>query len=119
MTLNITIVNQWGIWQCSDLRLTTWPGGKVVDDYSIKHVAVTATDGVALITYTGLGRVGGDSVADWLRRTIRGESRTIDETLVLIREAATKKLGSPAAKARIHHAFSVGAFARGQPWILV
>jgi len=115
MTLNITIVNQWGVWQCSDLRLTEWPSGKVVDDYSIKHVTVRATDGAALVTYTGLGKVRGNYVSSWLRRTIRGESRTVEETLNLIRDRATSQLGNAAAGLGIHHTFSVGAFIRGWP----
>ena len=116
MTLNITIVAPWGIWQCSDLRLTRWPSGEVVDDYSIKHVAARCTDGTALISYTGLGRVGRDSVSDWLRRTIRGESRTVDETLIFIRENATSKLCRAAANLGIRHTFIVGAFLAGRPW---
>jgi hypothetical protein len=115
MTLNIAIVNQWGVWQCSDLRLTAWPGGVVIDDYSIKHVSVRATDGAALITYTGLGKVKGEHISGWLRRTIRGESRTVEETLSIIRDRATAQLGDVAAQAGIHHTFSVGAFLSGWP----
>jgi hypothetical protein len=116
MTLNITIVAPWGIWQCSDLRLTRWPRGDIVDDYSIKHVTARCTDGTALISYTGLGRVGQYSVSDWLRRTLRGESRTVDDTLSFIREKATSRLGRNAASLGIRHTFIVGAFLAGRPW---
>jgi hypothetical protein len=116
MTLNITMVNQWGIWQCSELRLTEWPSGKVVDDYSIKHVSVRTTDGAALIPYTGLGKVRGRYVSDWLRGIIRGESRTLMETLNLIRDRATAQLGPAAAQLGLHHHFSIGGFIEGQPW---
>lgn len=121
-TLNITIVALWGIWQCSDIRLTRWPPRKGPDarqDVSIKHVSVHCPDGVALITYAGLGRVGQDSVADWVRKQIRGQSRTLDETLILIREKATVELSRSAVRQGIHHIFNIGAFLGGRPWGIV
>jgi hypothetical protein len=54
-------------------------------------------------------------VSDWLRRLIRGESRTLDETLIRIREAATAELAGPAAAAGIEHTFLVGAFLQRRP----
>src|SRR4051794_4115793 len=100
MTLILTIVAPWGVWQSSDHRLTdVQPGGRIVGarpNYSIKHVTIRCNDGGALVGYTGLGRVNGADVSDWLRRQLRGESRSLDETLILIRERADKYLAKPA-----------------------
>ncbi len=127
MTLNMTIVAPWGVWQCSDHRVTwlEWDSRgqrwKVTrtDDLSMKHIGFQCKDGTALLTYSGLAKVGNDDVADWLRRLLRGQSRTVDETLIRIREAADAKLAKPAAEAGLEHSFLVGAFLQGRPWAVV
>lgn len=123
MTLNMTIVAPWGVWQCYDHRLTKIKGTRVLwrEDLSIKHVTLQCPDGGALITYTGLGTVDlpGERnvpITDWLRRLVRGRTRTLDQTLILLREAATRDLAGPAKRARREHAFLVGAFLQRRPW---
>jgi hypothetical protein len=63
MTLLITIVAPWGIWQCSDHRLTDVTA-KIRDDFAPKQVTIIAEDGIALLSYTGLGKIGGQYVSD-------------------------------------------------------
>lgn len=122
MTLNMTIVAPWGVWQCYDHRLTTIKGTKVWrEDLFVKHVTLQCSDGGALITYTGLGAVDlpGERdvcISDWLRRLLRARVRTVDQTLILVREAATRDLAGPAKRARLEHAFLVGAFLGGRSW---
>jgi hypothetical protein len=57
VTLNITIVAPWGVWQCSDHRVVWLHQGKAIrtDDFSMKQVVMECLDGSALVTYTGLG----------------------------------------------------------------
>jgi hypothetical protein len=119
MTLNITIIAPWGIWQCTDARLTRWPDARYYEDVSIKHLHVGCRDGSALIAYAGWGKIHDYSIADWLRRQIRGDSLTLDETLIRIRERATLKLGRVSVKAGIQHTFNIGAFLAGRPWAIV
>jgi hypothetical protein len=76
-------------------------------------------DGAALVTYSGLGQVDNVDVSDWLRRLLRGRTRTVDETLILRRQAATADLAGPAKRARVEHAFLVGAFLRRRAWAAV
>lgn len=117
MTLNITLINQHGIWQCSDNRLVDLVTGATLVDNSMKHVALRCPDGVALIAYAGIGLMKPDiEISDWIREILRGETRTVDESLVFIREAATRDLG-PALAGRYHHMFTVGAFLNGKPWL--
>jgi hypothetical protein len=120
VTLTMTIVAPWGVWQCADHRLIWIERGKVTDreDFSVKHVAVRCPDGVALITYSGIGALGRKlHVSDWLRELVRGENRrTVDGTLIRIREAATSDLARPAKAHGVVHWFVVGAFLQRRPW---
>lgn len=114
MTLNLTIVNETGVWQCSDHRLTSAVSGELVDDFSEKHLALRCRDGAALLAYAGLGRAGGVDVSQWLREILRGHSRTVDENLIAIRAAASTHL----APTGIPHMFTAGAFLGGRGWLV-
>ncbi len=118
MTFTVTLVNQHGIWQSSDLRITDPKTGQLVDDFSIKQLSFRCPDGAALLTYSGAGSVGGVQVSDWIRQFLRGETRTVDQTLIQIREHATRDLGPLLLKLKIKHMFNVGAFLGGVPWIV-
>jgi hypothetical protein len=116
----MTIVAPWGVWQCSDHRVSWIKGRKVVrtEDDSFKHIQVSCRDGVALVTYAGLGAIDKDIyISDWTRRQLRGQTLTVDQSLIQIREEATAKFGRRAAAAGVHHAFVVGAFLQGVPWL--
>jgi hypothetical protein len=117
VTLNLTIINPWGIWQSSDLRLVDPATWKLVDDYSIKHVNFRCRDGDALLAYAGAGRVHEVDLSDWIRETLRGEIRTLNETFVALRENATRDLAPLLRPRGVLHMFSVGAFRNGQPWV--
>jgi len=109
MTLNLTIVNEWGIWQCSDHLLSD-------GTHSIKHAIIRCDDGVALLAYAGVGKEGLVHISDWIRETLRGQSLSLDQTFLLIRENATRDL-APQLRARgWYHMFSIGAFLAGRPW---
>ena len=118
MTLNQTIINQWGVWQCSDHRVTNPATGEIVDDYSVKQIILQCTDGTALLAYAGAGKVSSVDLSDWIRETIRGESYTLDQTLILIRENATRDLAPHLLARGIRHMFSIGAFLAGRPWAI-
>src|SRR6266498_3536326 len=113
----MTIVAPWGVWQCSDQR-AAWvvrnqrTGELTVirtDDSSVKHIQFQCRDGAALLAYSGLAKVGTDDISDWLRRLLRGQSRTVDETLIRIREAADTKLARPAAAVGIANTPAMGS----------
>lgn len=112
MTFTLTLVNDHGVWQSSDLRLSDPRTGALVDDYSVKHVAFKCPDGSALLTYAGVGRVGPDHISDGVRSVIRGESYTVDQTLLRMRERATQDLGNLLFRGNIAHMFSVGAISK-------
>jgi hypothetical protein len=93
MTFTLTLISQHGIWQSSDQRLTDPKTNRVEDDYSSKHVGFRCPDGAALLTYAGVGRAFGVHISDWIREFTRGESQSVDQTLIQIRQRATEDLG--------------------------
>jgi hypothetical protein len=115
------LINQCGCWQSADFRGTHPTSGCVVDDYLPKQIALRCTDGSALLAYTGVAaaKVANQTVrlSDWIRQILRGESRTVDQSLIYLRERATADLGPACAKHGMHHVFTVGAFLGGHPWI--
>ena len=110
MTLTLMLVAPWGVWQCSDFRLTR--SGRYVDDWSIKHVSVRCLDAAALITYTGAGWVKGFDTSIWLAKQLEGEALSLKETLQLIRTEASSQRVRGGSK---FHAFIIGAFTEEKP----
>lgn len=117
MTLNITVVTPWGIWQCSDHRLTDPLTGSSESDDSVKHLAFHFPDGGALLTFCGIGSVGGVSISDWVREVMRGGNRSLDQSLVFLTEQATISIG-PLVAGKFWHMFTIGAFLRQRPWVI-
>ncbi len=120
MTLNITVITPWGVWQSADNRVAD-KQGKLLDDYSIKNVGIRCPDGAVLMTYAGYGNVPGTktAVSRWIREYIRGETRGLNQTLIAIREGATKWLNATHVKDRIHHFFVAGGYLGGNPWAVI
>lgn len=104
------------MWQCSDHRLVDTRTMRLYDDESVKHVQLRCRDGSAMIAYAGIGALNGVQVSDWVREILRGENRTVDESLIFLRESATRDLG-PYLRRRLHHMFTVAAFIRGRRWL--
>jgi len=116
VSLNLTIINQHGMWQCSDHRLVNTSSGRVEDDDSVKQVTLRCQDGTAVIAYAGIGKLNRVHISDWIRETLRGEGRTVDQSLIFLRENASRDLG-PFLRGRLHHMFTVGAIIQGQTWL--
>jgi len=112
MTLNLMIINPSGIWQYADYQGTDPYSGKVADDYLQKQIVLPCSDGSALMAFAGVGsvKVGYKtaSIAHWVLQILRGEDRTLDQSLILLRERATEDLGP--------HMFTVGAVLDGRLW---
>ncbi|MGO8686634.1 MAG: hypothetical protein ACLQT7_05520 [Candidatus Dormibacteria bacterium] len=106
-----------GIWQSSDLRLYDANAGRRIRDPTVKQFRLVFDDGgVALVTYTGVGRIGSKHVSDWVLDMLRGERRNFDQSLAAIVALANDRLlpelRSFPPRYRLH-AFTVGAFSGG------
>ncbi len=118
MTLNLTIVNRYGAWQCSDHRLTDLASGNCIDDTNVKHVILRCPDGSALIAFAGLGRIEGVAISDWLHEILRGKCRTVEESLITMLNSATQDLAPRLSALKLRHMFTIAAFIKTHPWII-
>jgi len=63
--------------------------------------------------YTGIAQVSGLDLATWVRQLLRGEGRTVLETLQLLEERSTASFGLLAAQHQVAHGFVFGGFEQG------
>jgi hypothetical protein len=102
------------------MRLVNPKTGKPETETSTKQFVFKTADGIAVVSYSGIGRLDtGDHVSDLLVRLLRGESRTLDETLLAVRGFSNERIAPVAWRTRIHHMFLVGALLNRQPWAAV
>ena len=113
MTLLMTIVRPEGVWMCTDHRLTEHPSRQLITDLSVKHVAITAPDGAALVAYTGLGRYGRIDLSQWIREILRGESRSLMETFNDLADQATDRFGLQLLRLGVPHVFVAATYSGG------
>lgn len=73
----------------------------------------------AVISYTGLGRIKSVDISEWLRKCIRGESRTLNQTFDYIRQRADARLAKYAKSLNLYHIFNIGAIIDGEPWAVI
>lgn len=97
MTLILTLIRPGeGVWQTVDARVTT--GGQLRDNFAPKQLAVHSWDGTVLLGYTGLAEVppSGESMFNWIRTTLRGESRSIEDHLLHVRSRLDRDIANAA-----------------------
>jgi hypothetical protein len=116
MTLNLTLVAPWGIWQCSDHRLLDPSSGRILDSSATKHVWFECGDGRALLTYAGVGKVNDVEISEWVRGVLRGDNRSVAAAIEHLRDRATAEM-SPLIGTRFEHSFTVGAHIGKRAWL--
>jgi hypothetical protein len=118
MTLITVIAAPWGVWHCADKRLKDPATGDLYDDRSEKHVTLSCPDGRGIVTYTGLGALhDGRHISEWIRDQLVGETRTLDESFIRLREAANHELAPSLRKWRLAHVFMLSAIAADGVWV--
>jgi hypothetical protein len=117
------IISQTGIWSSSDNQITEVRHSgrtRALTDFSRKHLSIRCTDGEALIIYSGIAQLRGQSTGDWLRRVVRNAQMTLDQMIELIRSQSDQHLAPLAGKARMPHVFRVGCWnIRGEPRLII
>jgi hypothetical protein len=114
VTLLVTVVSNYGVWQASDHRLTS--AGRVVLDDAIKHTRLQSNDGRAIIAYAGFGRsINGVHLSEWVRRVLRGARRTLQDDMWALKCAADEVLVPLCLENGIFHTFSIAAWVNGKP----
>lgn len=114
MTLAQNIVTPWGVWQCSDHRLTDYPSMEPRAHFSVKFVIVKCTDGWISLTYTGVGRVRRDDLGDSVRRRLVGGTGTVHQCLHVIADHMSSLFQCHVTRP-ISHVFIGGGFVNDQP----
>lgn len=110
MTLILGVIRQDYVWQSSDNRVSI--EGKKRDDDSIKHVSLRCPDGSGLLSYAGLAEIKGVTISDWIRKILHGETRTLEQSLILIAEEATKEISDKCELIML-----VAAFSNKETWL--
>jgi hypothetical protein len=118
MTLALTIVSRHGIWQSSDMRLLNVSTGRSAPDGSTKQFRLELHDGVALVTYAGVGQLHGTHVSNLVVDLLRGQQRTLNGTLEALVAVANERIASELYHLppdyRIH-TFAIGSFRDDKP----
>lgn len=111
MTLVISAINRNGAWQCSDRRLTTTTGDRVITDVATKSFRLGVENGTVLVSYSGIGGIGERQVSEWMKRLFRGQRLDYRAARNLLAAAATRRL----TPRNVDHEFSICGFVDGHP----
>ena len=90
MTLVLTVNGAEAIWLLADRRLSR--KGCAPQDDGCKVMELSATDGVALLGYAGLGAtIHGTQPAHWMSRVLRGRNLPLERSLFVLAKAMEKQ----------------------------
>lgn len=93
MTLILTAMTPEVVWQSAD-NLVSLKGKPHYSD-AVKHVTLTCPDGSALVAFVGLAELpDGTRMGDWIRTTLRGANRLIEQDILHLTEMASNEIGS-------------------------
>lgn len=116
MTLNITLLTPFAIYQSADFRLTDPLAGSLVRDESAKTVVLQYMSWSGFVTYTGLGSCNrtniSDFVAEWLEGT---HGFSMAEVAARIEDKGTHLLNRVRKPngSRFEHTFTLAGFENG------
>ena len=90
MTLVLSGQTRGSLWVVADRRLS-WRGRPPTDD-AVKIACVETTDGIAIISYAGLGATAlGSQPSDWIVRTLRGRRHSLEGALSALATAMQRE----------------------------
>jgi len=95
LTLILTLLRPGeGIWRTVDARITR--GGQLEDDFAVKSLSLHCWDGTVVVSHTGLAEYPptNDSMFDWVRSTLRGESRGLEASLLHLQTRLNRDISS-------------------------
>ncbi len=100
----------------SDMRLVNIQTGKPQTELSTKQFIFKTTEGIATVSYCGIGRLAdGPQISDLLVRLLQGESRSFAQTLNAIRGFSNEQIAPVAWSNGIEHSFLVAGLVNGEP----
>ncbi|MFA5955807.1 hypothetical protein [Hyphomicrobium sp.] len=91
MTLVLAAISKEAIWVVADRRLSQ--RGRALIDDACKIMFLETTDGIAILSYAGLGRtIAGVQPSEWMSAVVRGRNLPLEQTLGLLAEAMQREL---------------------------
>lgn len=118
MTLNITVLTSEVIYQAADYRLFNTNTNRVEPVPSTKAIVIGNFEWTGFITYTGIGRVGTQDTADFVRMWIGGPNDlSFDGVVEAIRSSASSWVQR--VKPGQRQTFVVAAFINGSPTAVI
>lgn len=114
VTLNITVVHPLCVYVASDFRLFDVDRGEPVNEPSMKVIEVGFEGGaVGLITYTGIGRVGSKSTAEFVCDWLDGaKGLDLPEVAEILRSSGTTWIKRLNLRERPRHTFVLAGYGR-------
>lgn len=112
MTFSVVLASRTSVWACTDRQLTDPRPGKS-GPTGVKITAIHADGGFALMAYAGVGRVRDTQVSRWVYRTLVGKGLTLEDAMVLVADAAQRRLAPFAPRVRGGHFFIASAIRPG------
>jgi hypothetical protein len=106
MTLVLSVTGPESIWTVADRRLT-YDDGRIVRDNARKIMFLGTTDGVAILSYAGLGATVSDTEpAEWMSAVLRGRNWQLEPSLRALAIALERELPSYLSRFRLRDDFS-------------
>jgi hypothetical protein len=84
---------------------------------ALKVIRIATIDGIALVAYAGLGRVGDTQVSRWACRVLRGLNWPLEKSLERLSDAAQRKMAPILRKNGLQHVFIAGAIREGKHFL--
>lgn len=109
MTFSVALASRTAIWVCADRQLIDRRGPRHSSKSGIKITEIHTDDGVALLAYTGLGRVLDTQVSHWVSRTLRGRNLKLEQSLEHVAGAALRRLAPYVKRYGTSHTFIAAA----------
>jgi hypothetical protein len=109
MTFALALAARSSIWACTDRQLTDLQTPSRSGRSGVKVTSIEASDGIALLAYAGVGRVGDTQVSRWAYRALVNRRMPIENCLACINDAARRKLAAHARFANTTHLFIAAA----------
>jgi hypothetical protein len=119
VTLTITIFEEGAFHQSADFQLVNADTGRVQRSSSAKQVILDYDQWGGVLTYAGIGRLGGKETSSWLVDAFvsAGDGLSLDDATELIRERGTSWIAR--AGRLVPHTFTLAAFQRSEPVVAV
>jgi hypothetical protein len=113
LTFALVVASHSSVWACTDRQLTDVRPGRSTKS-GVKVTCIEARDGVALLTYAGIGRVLDTQVSWWVYRSLISRDLPLEQSLGFIVDASLRRLRRAWVQLAGGHLFLAPALNKGK-----